>query len=205
MKITEPRLKEIIREELSEQKYNSNIVKFFKSLYRPGDDRRRRILQRLGAKPEEEPEEPVPDEEAPEAPSTAPPPAPEEQPPVYKYKISDDFNTKYAKILYGSWKSKRKNKPKEEQIFIQDLNIFVNFVAPYLPSYYIKEAFRIEKMFDRGEFVDRKGEMEKAWKKVSSENQQAINRIYTATQAKKGQKNKILFHILKNITNKSDK
>ena len=151
------------------------------------------------------PPEPVPDEEAPEAPSSAPPPAPEEQPPVYKYKISDDFNTKYAKILYGSWKSKRKNKPKEEQIFIQDLNIFVNFVAPYLPSYYIKEAFRIEKMFDRGEFVDRKGEMEKAWKKVSSENQQAINRIYTATQAKKGQKNKILFHILKNITNKSDK
>ena len=57
MKITESRLKEIIREELSEQKYNSNIVKFFKSLYRPGDDRRRRILQRLGAKQEEKPEE----------------------------------------------------------------------------------------------------------------------------------------------------
>ena len=204
MKITESRLKEIIREELSEQKYNSNIVKFFKSLYRPGDDRRRRILQRLGAKPEEEPEEPVPDEEAPEAPSTAPPPAPEEQPPVYKYKISDDFNTKYAKILYVSWKAKRGNRDKSTNTFNNDLKTFVDFVAPFLPSHYINERNK-KTLFDRGEFVSRKQEMRDAYNKKDAKVKQAINRIYTATQQKAATKPNILFHILKNITKKSDK
>jgi hypothetical protein len=210
MKITESRLKEIIKEEvdsvLNEEGYAGKIINFLKSLSPPKDER----PKRKEPEEEEEEEEPVspvgldyghevsylpPAQISPEDLVIKPPP----KAPTPVYKISDVFASELAKPLYSSWKSKRKNKSKEKEIFIRDLNIFVNFVAPYLPSHYIEEGFKIEKMFDRGEFVARKDEMEKAWKNVSPENKQAINRIYTATQARKGQENKILFHILHNI------
>ena len=56
MKIAESRLKEIIQEELNEQRYTSKIASFLKSLRRPGDaGRRQRAQQRLqAAEPEEE-------------------------------------------------------------------------------------------------------------------------------------------------------
>jgi len=138
-----------------------------------------------------------------EAPQTDETPAEVTSEPVYK--INSNFGVKYHNTLYDSWKAKRGKKDKSTNTFNNDLKTFVDFVAPFLPSHYIKEAFKIEKMFDRGDFVSRKQEMRDAYNKKDAKVKQAISRIYTATQAKKGQKNKILFHILKNITKKSDK
>tara|TARA_R100000008_G_scaffold44334_1_gene25783 strand:+ start:39 stop:686 length:648 start_codon:yes stop_codon:yes gene_type:complete len=215
MKITESRLKEIIKEEvdlaLNEKSYAGKVIDFLKSLAPPGED-----LEISKTKKPEDSASPIdygreisyapspisPEDlvikEPPEDSSSPAPPSP-------AYNISDKFNLRFANTLYDSWKSKRANKSKDRDIFINDLSLFINFVAPYLPSYYVKEGFKIEKMFDRGEFVARKHEIEKAWKNVSPEDQRAINRIYTATQATQGRKNNILLHILKNITKREDK
>jgi hypothetical protein len=149
--------------------------------------------------PDEEPQAAPEAEAAPEA-AAAEPPAEVASDPVYT--MSDVFDNIYRNTLYSSWKAKRGNRDKSENTFNNDLKTFVDFVAPFLPSHYINEAFKIETLFDRGEFFSKKQQMTHAYNEKDDTTKKAIKRIYTATQQEAATKLNILLHIFKKIKKK---
>ena len=149
--------------------------------------------------PDEDEGPPTPAAEPAPTPTAEPAPTPE---PELFYTMTEKFNDMYKPTLYISWKAKREDRDKSQDRFNKDLKTFVDFIAPFLPSYYINEAFQVDKMFDRGEFFSKKQQMAHAYKKKDDETKKAISRIYTATQQEAATKLNILLHIFKKIKKK---
>ena len=146
--------------------------------------------------PDEEEQEQEPDEDEEET------PAPEDQPPVVTSYV---INPEQATELFSFWKAKHRRKGLSKTDFNKDIEVFSNFIGPFLPEYILKERSPkkepMDKVSDNNLLIGKKIEIKNKFDSLENEEEkESISRVLNAFMPLNAKKQKVLSKFLRNIS-----